>query len=136
VGDDDTYSDEITWFVRYLDHVGSRVELCEIENLLRNSIFHIGSHQHSRRVWSNLEEYLSHQSADYTEIAVEVIHRLVTNYQRPFGQDFNDNVAAILRPAFEEFETDDEVYTKAFETAQSYASERDNQAQTFLDNNH
>ncbi|MDL0128053.1 hypothetical protein [Halobacterium salinarum] len=136
VGDDDTYSDEITWFVRYLDHIGSRVELCEIENLLRNSIFHIGSHQHSRRVWSNLEEYLSRQSADHTEIAVEVFHRLVTNYERPFGQDFNDNVEAILHPAFEEFETGDEVYTKAFETAQSYASEGDNQAQTFLDNNH
>jgi len=123
-------------FVRYLYDVENRIELSGIENLLRNSIFHIGSHQHSRRVWSILEEYLSHQSADHTEIAVNVFHRLVTNYERPFRQDFNDNVAAVLRPAFEEFEIGDEVYTKAFETAQSYASEGDKQAQTFLDNNH
>jgi hypothetical protein len=67
---------------------------------------------------------------------VNIFHHLVTDYERPFGQAFNDNVAAILRPAFEEFEPGDDVYTKAFKTTQIYASEGDDQAQTFLDNNH
>jgi len=136
VGDDDTYSEEIIWFVRYLSHVEDRVDLIDADDLLRKSIFHIGNQQRSRRAWSNLEAYLSGQSTNHTETAVDIFHGLVIGYERPFGQDFNEDVAGILRPAFEEFEPGDEVYTKAFETAQSYASEGDDQAQTFLDNNH
>lgn len=136
VGDDDTYSEEITWFVRYLCQVGNRVDLSEVGDLLRQSIFHIGNHQHSRRVWSNLEGYLSHQSGNYTETAVGIFHGLVTGYERPFGQEFNEDVAGILRPAFEEYEPGEEVYTKAFDAAQIYASEGDDQAQLFLDNHH
>lgn len=133
VGEDETYAEEIIWYVRWLNHVRNRVELPEVEGLLRSSLNHIGDDRRKRRAWLELETYLSKQSSNYTGSAVALLYTLVMNFDRPYTQQFNDDVAAILRPAFEEYQMGDSVYNQAFEIAQDYASDDDSEAQEFLD---
>jgi len=126
VGEDETFSEELSWFVRWLEHVEDNVELDEVEELLRGSINHISQ---NRRAWESLEEYLSKQSNDYTETAVDIFYSLNMGYDRPIHHGFTEEAAAILRPALEEFKNGDETYDMAFEAAQTYDAE----AQSFLD---
>lgn len=126
VGEDETFSEELSWFVRWLEHVENSVELDEVEGLLRDSLNHIAQ---NRRAWATLEEYLSTQSNDYTETAVDIFYKLNMRYERPMHHGFTEEAEAILRPALEEFENGDETYEKAFEAAQTYEAE----AQSFLD---
>jgi hypothetical protein len=126
VGEDETFSEEISWFVRWLEHVENSVELDEVGGLLKDSLNHIAQ---NRRAWAALEEYLSAQSNNYTEVAVDIFHILSTRYERPMHHGFTEEAASILRPGLEEFENGDKAYDKAFEAAQTYDAE----AQRFLD---
>lgn len=126
VGDDEIFSEEISWFVRWLEHVKNCVELDEVEVLLRDSFNHISQ---NRRAWESLEKYLSTQSNDHIEITVDIFYSLNTEYERPVPHGFTEESEEILRPALEEFDNGDETYNKAFEAAQTY----DVEAQSFLD---
>jgi len=126
VGEDETFSEEISWFVRWLEHVENSVELDEVEDLIRNSLNHIAQ---NKLAWMSLEEYLSTQSINHTETAVDIFYTLNKGYERPVHHSFTEEAKAILRPGLEEFDNTDETYDKAFEAAQTYDAE----AQSFLD---
>ena len=82
-----------------------------------------------------IEEYLSNQSDRHPEMAVDILHSLTTEFEPPVREGFTEEITSILRPAFEGFEHGDEVYDKAFEIAETYASKNDQQAQKFIDEN-
>ena len=132
VGDDETYSEEMSWFIRWLEYIKNNVELPEVEGLLRKSVVHIAN---NRRSWMTIEEYLSNQSDRHPEMAVDILHSLTTEFEPPVREGFTEEITSILRPAFEGFEHGDEVYDKAFEIAETYASKNDQQAQKFIDEN-
>jgi hypothetical protein len=132
VGDDIAYSDEISWFVEWLEHVEDRVPLDEVCELLRDSDIHIID---SRRAWEATEVYLAHQSNQFPDLAVELFYDLIQEFERLPRRGFSDEVAAVLQPAFHGYDRDTEVYQKAFEIAQRYASEGHDEAQRFIDSN-
>lgn len=130
VGENEEHSDEISWFVRWLEHLEDEVDLEEVIGLLRESAVHIAN---NRRAWLTVEEYLANHSTENTETAIEFFHSLMMNYDRPILDGFTEEIDSILRPAFVGFERSDETYGKAFEIAELFASKNDAQAQRFID---
>jgi len=130
VGESEEHSDEISWFVRWLEHLEDKIELEEVVDLLRESSVHIAN---NRRAWLTVEEYLASQSTENTVTAIDLLHSLSMNYDRPIMDGFTEEIESVLRPAFVGFEHGDETYEKAFEIAELLASENDAEAQRFID---
>lgn len=130
VSDDETYSDEISWFIEWIEYLEGIISLDEIVMLLSDSDVHIAN---NRRTWKTMEEYLARQSEQYTKQAVGLFHTLVLNFGPPPYRGFTDEVAAILRPGFENYNNNDEEYQQSFKIAQKYASNGHSEAQKFID---
>lgn len=94
----DTFSDELQWFIEWLDLIGDETEPGEIWDLVHATIPYVVE---QRRSWEKIEQYLSNHVEEHPLAAVEIYQQLINHHDTPSYKEFDETVWNLLETALQ-----------------------------------